>query len=214
MKFLSRVQELALNGIDVNSRNTHALHGTSLWAIRYLAVHGCMPTTSYCRERFHTRLNQLIEGCEDPYNEAIKYAKINTGRILLFHELWNRGIDYKRFMEEICILTDSSYPFEGESNNDKTMKRLKSWLNFDDDYQLVRYYQKLIKAHYGVVLSLSAEVDSLPKAEKLYVAGEEDLVVVVPNGLPIHLINGIEALGKFEKGEIANGFPNIQPIEH
>lgn len=198
MKYLNQIKELAEKGVDEDDNDIIGLHGTSIEAIRYLAEHGRMPISGCCKTTFHCALVSGTEYIPGPYAEAKGYAKLNTVRNALIAQLMKQRVAISRAsLEEIMGIVEDHSILSDVEDSTRVRELLMSCLNMSKQ-KFAKYYEELYRNSHGVVLGIKPTIKELESA----LGDSEDLVVVVPEGLQIKHISGIEPEGQSEWDEI------------
>jgi hypothetical protein len=203
MKYLHSIKALYENDVDLEDEEVLGVHGTSIEAIKYLAIHGRMPTTGLLGTNFHFCPKTGDGYLNGPYEEAKGYAGTSGSRNLLVARLKDTSFPFDRpSIMRILAAAENEFTF-----NDKLGVQLKEHLGLKDNTELSKYLEKLREERKGVIIGVRREILKLNLAPGV----DKDLVVSVSEGLPIAYVSGIDALGQFELDEILkNNLRNVK----
>ncbi len=207
MEHLSTVKALCRKSVDVSGKDVFGFHGTSIEAIKHLAIHGAMPSTGLTGPQFHfcPKRARYYEG--GPYHHAAGYAEINGTRNLLLARMLSICPDLDpSFMHEVLSMAEIHFDAV-EDENIQILDRIQRCLGMTCDAQFSRYVNSLKKKRPGVILGIRKKILKLSPETGV----DEDLFVTPEGGLAVDFISGIRPLGKFEEDEILrNEFQNVQ----
>lgn len=196
MEFLQQVQDLASKGVAHDEHDLLGFHGTSVEAVKYLAMHGKMPVQGACENEFYFCPKTGKQYLNGPRGEAEKYAGINGVRSYLVGLLKSKGSDLSH--GDVMKVAESQSVMHCVFEDQEVVRdKIMGVLECTTIRQLENYYQKLRNRRRGVLLGIRSSVLALGIQKSL----DEDLVLIT-EGLPIDYITGIEPLGDFEWDQI------------
>lgn len=211
MEHIDQIKKLSEKGVDENDDDIFGLHGTSIEAIKYLAKYGTMPTTGDTKYHFHFCPKAETSYWNGPYERAREYARINAVRNALIAILEENGLQLNRsIIDEILDFGEEGNLPGGlliSDSGKELCKKIMSCLDIKYEYRFDKFYRELQNNNRGLVLGIS------PKIKSIAVPGPHrgDLMVVVPQGLPLDYISGIEPEGQLEWNEIFdNDLKNVR----
>lgn len=182
--------------MDEDGETTFGLHGTSIEAIKHLAVHGRMPNSGLSGHEFHFCPRTGTKYTKGPYGEAVYYAQVNASRNALIAALRKSDAQLDdKFIKGILQFAEPQFAYNEDWN---LTRRILKCLDMETIRKFNCFIDQILKKSRGLIIGILPTVQELGPTQ----GADEDLVVTVPQGLPIQYISGIEPLGQTEWHEI------------
>lgn len=177
-KMVANLFESGLQRQDIGG-----FHGTTIEAIRHLANFGTLPTTGTYADVFYFAQIDDKNQAQDQIKRATAYAEWNAKKRFILDRLPFKPKDPEVFM--YALASDKLY-------DEIALESISHGMTKD---QLARLFNSANSSNRrGVLLSLSSDILQLPLSHE----DENQSSTVIPGGLSINYINGIEPLGQYE----------------